>query len=120
MALERKGLYAHVGEYYVVHKDYDITIGTIKKGSVIQVTNVKQEIPLVPKLTMFCRDVDSGHNFTMFEDNFNECTAPASNFENMTADDMVMWDVDRWFINTTLPYWLAGIFVILIVIDRIW
>lgn len=118
MALERKGLYVHVGEYYVINKDYPITIGTIKKGSVVQVLNVKQEIPIFPKLTIFCKDLDSGHQFTMFEDNFNECATPASHFENMTKDDMVMWDVDRWFINTTLPYWIAGVSVILILIDR--
>lgn len=118
MAIERKGLYTHVGEYYVIDKDYPITIGTLKKGSVIQVTEVRQELPMVPKLTMFCVDVETKHGFTMYEDNFIEHTTPAKTFENMSDGDKEFWAMDRWLQYSMAPYWVGAFFVILIVGKR--
>lgn len=113
MAIEVKGLYKYSGRTYVLDKDYNITIGTVKAGSKIFVFNVTRTAPWpFGKLVFHCRDEDTGHEFGMYEDNF---------IEHVVYDPMPQWFMrfDQVLQTTNLPYVLGGIAVLAILIRGI-
>ncbi len=108
MAIELKGLYKYSGNVYVVTKDYNITIGTLKAGSRIYVYNVARAALPFEKLVIYCRDIETEHCFTMFEENF---------IEHVAFYERPAWmnKLDAFMNIKWIPYTVTGIMILLIV-----